>query len=308
MRIHLTIDVECYSGDYDREVWGHGLGLEFILGTLSRYGIRATFFIETMGIVRWGEDPLRRIAVRIAEEKHDLQLHLHPEVAHNIADSRATNRFFDHTLAMQEQMFAEGLIQWARLGLERVAVFRAGDLAADANTLAAMLRSGITAGSNRDLDTRGSIQSRANSLFTIVNDADESGGIYDMPVSVLRSPLPFHDGIYRHLQITAVSAGEMRYVLERMGRTGYVGATILTHPGEFFTVRDRTIVPNAKNRRRLNSLCAYIAARPARDVSTMRETAMARPRGTRAPPIVRGALSLALVRMVSQARQRMVHF
>lgn len=81
MKVYLTIDVECYSGDYDAEVYGEGLGLPFILESCNRHGLPATFFVESLGATRWGGAGVRRICHDLNGNQQDIQLHLHPSVA-----------------------------------------------------------------------------------------------------------------------------------------------------------------------------------------------------------------------------------
>src|SRR5712691_3103651 len=54
----------------------HGLG--FLLDSFAEFGVRATFFVEALQTVYFGDEPMGRIARRIAEAGHDVQLHLHP--------------------------------------------------------------------------------------------------------------------------------------------------------------------------------------------------------------------------------------
>ena len=81
MHVILTVDVESYTGDYEREVWADGLGLPFILDACRRHGVVATWFVEALGATRWGRAPLRRIVEKLRLEGQDVQLHLHPVVA-----------------------------------------------------------------------------------------------------------------------------------------------------------------------------------------------------------------------------------
>ena len=60
VNICLTVDVESYTEDYEDHVYGKGAGLHYIFETLEEYGVRATFFVESLGATRWGCEPLRR--------------------------------------------------------------------------------------------------------------------------------------------------------------------------------------------------------------------------------------------------------
>src|SRR5262249_58215776 len=53
-------------------------GLGFLLDSFSEFGVQATFFVEALQTAYFGDEPMGRIAGRIAAAGHDVQLHLHP--------------------------------------------------------------------------------------------------------------------------------------------------------------------------------------------------------------------------------------
>jgi len=57
---------------------GEDCGLPFILRTLARFAVPATFFVETLNTAYFGDAPMRRIAETIVAAGQDAQLHLHP--------------------------------------------------------------------------------------------------------------------------------------------------------------------------------------------------------------------------------------
>src|SRR5260370_2589505 len=59
-------------------VGGKEEGLGFLLDSFAEFGIRATFFVETLQTAYFGDEPMGGIARRIAAAGHDVQLHLHP--------------------------------------------------------------------------------------------------------------------------------------------------------------------------------------------------------------------------------------
>lgn len=319
MKIFLTIDVECYSGDYESEVWAHGLGLPFILDSLSRHRLHATFFVEGLGIRRWGREPTERICKAIREGGHEVQLHLHPSIAKAWGLVDRYDRLWAYDLATQID-----LLRQAKEGLNAcvdapITAFRAGDLAANADTLVAMSANGIHLGSNRDRDSKGSIESHLNDLFPVDGDlstiplarlmpsssetATDSGlascSSLDLPVSSFSSPLAWLDGPARHLQITAVAAGELLAVLRKMAKAGYRTATILMHPGEFYVRTQDGFAPNHKNRKRLEKVLAALAEADA-EVCVCSEIRSGIPIPAVSPPAIRGSLPWALVRIAEQ--------
>lgn len=299
MKVFLTIDVECYSGDYEAEVWGGGFGLPYLLDSLGRHGCHATFFVEGLGVRRWGQEPTSRICRAIRDGGHEVQLHVHPTIATAWGVKDRYDRLSDYDLATQTD-----LIRQAKSLLEEclgapVSAFRAGDLSADKDTLEAMRANGILIGSNRDLDSHGSIASGLNEAFSRPNDMSVLEGVTDIPVSCFRSPFPRLDGCYRHLQITATGRGEMRNVLLKMEKGGYEAATILTHPREFYSRTQAGFMPNHKNMKRWDGLLQFLVE-TGRKTTTLSQVRIVPPT-TSAPPIVKGSLVNGLVRIVEQA-------
>ena len=81
MQLFLTIDVESASGDYNRDVFADGYGLNYILTSLSRQGLKATFFVEAMDGTRSDSTRLAETCKCILTAGQEVQLHLHPEMA-----------------------------------------------------------------------------------------------------------------------------------------------------------------------------------------------------------------------------------
>ena len=190
-------------------------------------------------------------------------------------------------------------------GVTAIRAFRAGDLAANEDTLKAMESLGILLGSNRDLDFKCSTRSRVNDRFPVGNDLSKAGRVADLPLTVFRSPLPFLDGPYRHLEISAVGLREMTDVLDGMARAGYACATILTHPAEFFRWQGNEAVPILKNCRRLEGLLAFLRERSDLSVLTLSECLEKTVVPTKSPPDVSPSLTHSLRRVCEQGLARM---
>jgi peptidoglycan/xylan/chitin deacetylase (PgdA/CDA1 family) len=304
VNVILTIDVECYSGDYEREVFAGGLGLEYLLSMLSRYDAVATFFVEALGATQWGKRPLETICRRLREAGQDIQLHLHPVVARIPGFEDTYDVLWDHDCETQAMLMKRGMELLHACGAQQARAFRAGDFAANETTLDAMRRAGLRIGSNRDLDQKSSIRSQLNDTFPIRNDVSACRGILDVPVTALRSRLPGLDGRYRHMEISAMGWGEMRDALQRMRAAGYTSATLLTHPREFFRHIHGKPVPIRKNCRRLEKLLEFVHERegltmvpvcPAVEVMTVPSAD---------PPELTLKLRHTLLRMVEQVLDR----
>lgn len=305
MEVFLTVDVECYSGDYGREVYGDGLGLEYVLEQCSRRGCRATFFVEALGATRWGIEPLQKLCQAVMSAGQEVQLHVHPVVASMKGIRDTDDILWRHDEETQERLIATGLKNLSACGMDRIEVFRAGDFAADARTLSAMSKCGIAVGSNRDLDMKSSVRSKINHLFPVANDVCEHGGVVDLPVTVLRSPFPFLDGRYRHMEIAAMGMREMCDGLVRMREAGYRCATVLTHADEFFRCDNGRIVPVEKNRRRLEGLLEFVTASEGMRMAAVSECARHCPVSDAQPPILRAHPLHSFTRVLEQALDRL---
>jgi peptidoglycan/xylan/chitin deacetylase (PgdA/CDA1 family) len=255
VRVFLTVDIDVYySGDFDLEARGYGKGVDHIIAVANDHGVPVTFFVDIMGATRWGVKPVRELCRYIQSEGHEVQMHLHPVVAQidNFTDQQDT--FWREDLATQTRLIRIGMEMFDACGVENVVAFRAGALAANVDSLRAMQANNLYMSSNRDLDQKSSIASQLNDHFAVRNDAAAWEGIVDLPVNVLRSPIPWADGPCRHLEICALGSLEMKDALRRMAGAGYAAATILTHPREFFYRTRSGTAYIQKNCRRLESL------------------------------------------------------
>jgi len=269
--VFLTIDVETYTGDYTSDVDGHGKGLPYILEKLNEFKIGATFFVEALAATRWGIEPIRDICVLIMDFGHDIQLHIHPKVSKIDKIRIIDDKLWNYNKDTQKRFIEMGLEILLKCGVQNVVAFRAGDLAANIDTLAVMEEVGLYLSSNRDLDMKSSIHTRINDHFPIKNDISKRGNILDMPVTAFRSALPFLDGRYRHFEISALGAGEMKTALLQMLKTGYRCAVVLTHPGEFFRSSEGKSEFIEKNCRRFETLLKYLHCEPEMNVLRLKE-------------------------------------
>jgi peptidoglycan/xylan/chitin deacetylase (PgdA/CDA1 family) len=303
MNVLITIDAECYSGDYEWEVFAQEMGLPYVLSCLNMHGVAATFFVEALGATQWGSAGTQRICREIMNDGHEVQLHLHPSVAKLDGFIDRDDVLWNQNAVTQERLMRVGLDVLAKCGVKATA-FRAGDFAANEDTLAAMRRVGILISSNRDLDTKSSIRSRINCDFPVVNDLSWHDGVVDVPVTAFRSPLPRLDGRFRHFEISALSFLEMKDGLMKAYRAGYSSVGILTHPGEFFRHTWHGVVPIEKNRRRLEQLLKFIKTRSEFKVCTIGECAAITPMPEKSPPEIRFFLPYTLLRVVEQGVDR----
>jgi len=305
MQVFLTIDVESASGDYNRDVYGSGHGLAYLLASLSRHGVKATFFVEAMDGTRGATDNLAETCRLILEAGQDVQLHLHPEMAKLDGIHNTDGVLWRHNLTGQIRLMTVGRdILQTTTGTMPIA-FRAGSLTANTDTLLAMRECGLMLGSNRDLDTHSSIESRLNDVFQVINDISEFSGVTDIPVSSFLSPFPRLDGQWRHLEPCALSLGEMTGALGKMAGAGYQTACLLTHTHEFYYRRGHTFHINWINRRRWEGVLKHLTQAPWAQLSTFSSTTQQLNNSTpNSPPPIRLNPAWSLLRLAEQALKR----
>ncbi|MBU0967483.1 MAG: hypothetical protein KKA54_14005 [Proteobacteria bacterium] len=305
MNIFLTIDVETYTGNFHRDILGYGNGLPFILETCRRYDAKATFFVEALAATRWGIAPLQKICSLIIDEGHDIQLHLHPKVAEIKGVLNENDKILSYNKNTQKHFIEVGLEILANCGVKSIKAFRAGDLAANEDTLLAMEECGLFLSSNRDLDQKSSIHSQINHLFPVVNELSRRANILDLPVTIFKSCISFLDGKYRHFEICALGLEEMKAGLSAMQNVSYENATILTHPGEFFgKSRKGTLIKNGINCQRLDGLLKFISENMNMNFMTVSEILATAEPNTKLFPIIQLTKPASVKRLAEQILKR----
>lgn len=118
---------------------GSACGVNRILSELARRSWPATFFLNVYEQQRWGEEALRRLARRLQDGGHDVQLHTHPQWMYD------PGRWAMHqySLAEQTRIVADGVRLLEAWTGRSVVAHRAGAYTADGNTLIALERNGV---------------------------------------------------------------------------------------------------------------------------------------------------------------------
>lgn len=252
---------------------GRDHGLPFILETLARYGIKATFFVEALNTAYFGDAPMGRVVARVLEAGHDVQLHLHPCWT-AFADPdwknrvRATPPVDNCTLLDVERyaaLIAEGLTQFRRWGAPPPVALRSGNLQAGISTYAAMAQAGLKVASNIGL----ALYRPREPMLQVANGRHAIHGVMEVPVLTYDQLRLGRWRKQRLFTINAASYRESVALLRTARAAGISPVVILSHPFEFvkYAAGSSRFRPNPINQARLRRLCAFIVEHPTEFVS-----------------------------------------
>jgi hypothetical protein len=284
LRVFLTVDTEVWpvaetwphtplpadeTCDREIEVYLHGgeveprFGLAYQLATLARHRLKATYLIDPLFSFALGLKHLIRVLQPIREHGQEIGLHMHPEW---LTDSRCVGLpkfagpcLWQYGVEDQRHLVRAGLARLAEAGADSVGVFRAGNYAANCNTLTALRESGIMV----DTSLNACYPESFPDLPDLRDICAPSGlkGVIEFPVTTFVDRPPRGR---RHLQLAACSIGEIRYVLEHAAAAGWPIVVIVMHSFELVQVgrfqNGGTAVPSKLLVRRFERLCEYLWA------------------------------------------------
>lgn len=239
----------------------HGLG--FLLDVFFEFGVRATFFVEALQTAYFGDEPMGRIAKRIAKAGQDVQLHLHPCWLHYEATSAPvpseapSDSCAGRSDAQLDHFFQFGFSVFSRWGLSRPVAVRSGNFQVDTNFYRAAARSGILLSSSIALP----VHRPADEALARPSSRHRIGQVLEFPVFSYTYPLGLSERS-RPLAITACSCAEILSVLWQAHNHGISPVIILTHPQEYIKRKDfryTTLRRNRVNQTRLKTVLQFLS-------------------------------------------------
>jgi len=276
VKVLITIDTETHpiagdwkqdrlAADMKRDVYGqidgHAVGLEYQLSVLAKYGLKASFMVESLfaAVPEVGPQPLRDIVRAILAAGHDVQLHPHPEWIPYVPDLEVPHR--SHLLSrytLDEQIaitrYASRRLEEA--GAPRPIAFRAGGFAANADTLLALESCGVRYDSSFNRYYLGDQCSLPEPRF--VGHVTDYNGVQELPVAVFQDFM----GHFRAVQICACSSDEMIHALNGAEAAGWDFFVIVSHSFEMLTRRRHPTKPPVIRWdvvERFEKLCQFLA-------------------------------------------------
>jgi hypothetical protein len=252
LKVLLTVDTEVYpistnwkedrlSRDIQRDIYGRvgdrSVGLDYQLEVLNRSSLKAVFFVESLfsAVAVVGHGPLQEILQKILDGGHEVQLHMHPEWIPHCPDLNIEFRggiLRLYSLEEQTELIAFASEKLQRCGAPTPLAFRAGDFAADNNTIKALCRVGIEFDSSFSVSYEGR-QCRLPFPESFGKPTDMGGGIIEIPVGAIED----YPGHLRHAQLAACGGNELIHALNEAEARGWDFFVIVLHSFEMLSRR-----------------------------------------------------------------------
>ncbi len=245
------------------EVGGRSEALGFLIDTLVKHRLCATFFVETAHTSYFPADIMAGYARRLIEAGQDVQLHVHPcwlsfENGRNGADGPVSDQCGELAEDALAELIGAGrgrIAEWTGTAPE---CMRTGNFSASRGVFRAMRAGGIRVSSN----ICAAVSPPADRTLLLAGGAHRIEGIIELPVTCFIDRGPVGRGRLRPMQITACSFEEQRARLVELHRAGGGIAVIVTHPFEFLKWSGASFSRLRANRmvqRRFERLCAFLA-------------------------------------------------
>jgi peptidoglycan/xylan/chitin deacetylase (PgdA/CDA1 family) len=322
-RVCITIDTEfSIAGAFARptlfpvaepmvacDVAGRSEGLGFLLSTLKRHHIPATFFVEALNRHYFTHDPMAPIARRIHDDGHEVQLHVHPcwsvfqhrDWRDRVRAVPRQDDFFGRNETNSVGLIRQGMEAFSDWGLPQPQVFRAGNLQHDDTLYKALAQCGIPYSSNIGL----AVFDSGDPRYALYAGRHERHGVVECPVLTYSDWRIGNRPHLKTLSIAGTSFAEMKNMLEQANHAGISLVVILSHPFEYIQSRDENLRHARRHgvaQGRLAALCQYLNQNRDRFIPSGMATAAseASPAGEPHNPLLEGRRWESLARLAVQ--------
>lgn len=245
---------------------GGDFGIEYQMDLLDRHGHKGIFFVDPMPALVWGAGAIADIIEPIQKRGHDVQLHIHTEWLELAGSANPVGRtgtnIKDFTYEQQCALLSYAKDALVTAGAPVPVAFRAGNYGASDDTLRALHAVGLQYDTSHCPGIDGSLCSIG--LTRDDQDPVARCGVIEVPIGCITG---WHRS-YRHAQVTALSAAELRFAIRHGAVHGHQCFTVVTHSFELLS-RDRSRV-NPYVRRRFEALCRTLATTDQVEAGTYR--------------------------------------
>ena len=245
-------------------VGGKSQALGFLVETLSRYGLVATFFVETVQTRYFPDRVMGSYVDRLLRAGQDVQLHLHPcWLSFKDGKLDRSNLVTDDCSELETgrltALIGEGADRIGAWTGTRPTGMRTGNFCAALSVFEAMRQAGLSHGSSICLAAYRPLQPQ----LAVTGGVHDFAGIRELPVTCFVDVGPVGRGRLRAMQVTALTAREQINLLNAAHGCANPVLVIVTHPFEFVKKRDyryAKLRPNRFIQHRFRRLCAFLSA------------------------------------------------
>jgi len=248
-----------------RMAGGRSHGLGFILDTLQEHDLHATFFVEVLNTLYFGEAPIARVIGDITARGQDVQLHAHPCWRYMkgrkqglIREGEYTDSFMHFDGAALREVVAESVTIFERLTGTRPVAFRSGGLHVTRGLYPALREAGITLASNIGVGLFRPVEKE----LQLIGGIHQIDGVTEVPVLSYGGEGAFSRRANKVATVIGSSWAELRHILIETQQRNAGPVVILTHASEYSTEDGtpsaRHYVPSVRVQQRLKSLCEFL--------------------------------------------------
>ena len=279
LNVLFTVDTEVYplcpswrtdglQGDLARDIYGAtpkgNFGIKYQADLLRQYGLKGVFFVEPLFACEAGIEPLAEVVDVLQSAGQEVQLHIHTEWLDDISDppiaAKDVESIKDLDLTAQIDVLECALANLREAGAENVCAFRAGNYGANFDTLRALRACGIRYDSSYNYPFLGGHCELSIAGTPMLVQPREVEGVLEVPINCFRD----YPGHYRHTQLCAISAREMRHALAAAYAQDWHTFVIVSHSFELLRNRRRKqpvawADPDWTVINRFEWLCRYLA-------------------------------------------------
>lgn len=278
-KVVLTVDTEASIAGAFREneahtplihelvagmVEGKSEGLGFLLETLNRYGLIATFFVETTQSRYFSDRPMGVYVDRLMRASQDVQLHLHPcWLSFMDGQLDLSSPVTDHCHELETErltaLIGEGADLIKTWTGRRPTGMRTGNFSTALSVFEAMRKARLACASNICLAAHRPPEAE----LAVTGGVHDFAGIRELPVTCFFDVGPVGRGRLRPMQVTALTAAEQISLLNAAHENENQVVVIATHPFEFVKKRDFRYTNLRRNpliQDRFRRLCTFLSA------------------------------------------------
>nr|WP_232307244.1 polysaccharide deacetylase [Sphingomonas sp. Y57] len=228
-----------------------GVGVRYQLRILAQYALKACFFVDPMPACAFGLEPIRRMVEPILEAGQEVQLHLQPLWAGGCGGRDHAGAYLaGHNIEAQHDLIRRARDLLMAAGAPDPVAFRAGDHAADDNSLRVLADLGFRFDSSHDGQHHpwpGALSLPREQIAPVLHQ-----GVIELPVTVISGssgPLA--------LRVCALSLSEIKAAIVHAAEQQQPVVTIVTGSGEL--ANRAGTAPNKIHVKRFEELCAFLS-------------------------------------------------